>query len=149
LKRDITDWSPKNRPKIKEYLVETSNSIPNHIKWLNDVINNDERDGFTFRKNYLIIKPTDLYGAYESWLINNYIINSGEFKSPSFRKIIQKMNGVKWNHRIKINGKNLERVVIDVNIITNELEKYNFDGYDSDDSVLDLDDDSDIEEDIP
>lgn len=151
LKRDISNWNPKNRPMIKEYIVETMNSVPNHIKWLNDVINNNERDGFLFRKKkYLIIKPTDLYCVYEKWLIDNYLVNSGEFKSSAFRKVIQKMDGVKWDYRVKINGKSVDRVLLDIDIIKGYLDKYKFDtDYDSDDSILDLDDDSDIDEDIP
>ncbi len=150
LKRDISDWNPKNKPMIKEYMVETANAIPNHIKWLNDVVNNNERDELIIRKNKIIAKPTDLYCVYEAWLINNYLVNSGEFKSSAFRKVIQKMDGVKWNARVKIDGKTMDRVIIDMNIIERELEQYTFDtDYDSDDSIIDFDCDSDIEESIP
>ena len=150
LNRDISDWNPKDRPMNKEYIIETGESLPNHIKWLNDVINHNDRDDLMIRKNKIIAKPTDLYCIFEAWMVNNYLINPGEFKSSGFRKVIKKMNGVKWDGRAKINGKNKDRVIIDIDAVKSELNNYTFDtDYDSDGSIIDLDCDSDIEESIP
>ena len=149
LKRDISEWDPKDKPKIKDYIVETQDSIPNHIKWLNDVINNGQGEDFTIRKNKIVAKPTDIYCVYESWLIDNYLVSNGEFKSSSFRKVIQKMDGVKWDARVTIDGKKKNRVIIDLDKVATQLNNYCFsDGYDSD-GTIDFDCDSDIEESIP
>ena len=150
LKRDISNWNPKDKPKIRDYMVETREAIPNHIKWLNDIINNGESHDFTMRKNKLIAKAGDIYGEYEKWLIDNYLINTGEFKSTSLRKVLQKMEGIKWNARVKLNGNSVDRVIIDRDTVATQINKYCFDdGYDSDESILDLDADSDIEESVP
>jgi hypothetical protein len=156
LKRDISNWNPKDRPKSTDYIVETTHAIPKHIKWLNDVVNNEYgKECFNTTKKLMAITVEDIGSLYQSWLVENHIINMDEFKSQwsPFKKAIDKMRpAIKWNGRAKINGKSLDRIVFYINEVREILSEYKFDtDYDSDDTIADFDcdSDSDIEESIP
>ena len=144
LKRDISEWHPvKDRPNTQAYVNALNNSIPTHIRWLNEMFINKHPfvyDFFEVKDNYFIPAKL-LYTNYSTWCEDNYLMDAKSFKSTPFRKLLSDIDGITFDKSIKYKGTATKYVLFKLNEVKNELNKYTFNSdVSSEDDVLDLDD---------
>ena len=143
LNRDISEWHPvKDRPNTQAYVNALNNSVPTHIRWLQDMFINNHifSADFTCAKNKHFIQSNLLYVNYTRWCEDNYLMDKGSFKSTPFRKLLSDIDGIEFDKSIKYGGVSKRYVLFEVDIIMNELNKYSFiSDSGEDDDVLDLD----------
>lgn len=148
LRRDISEWDAQgDRPMTDAYISAVSSAIPHHIRFLRDVFIDGEPKKFGFHvleskgkiKGYYI-KAKDLYSSFDSWAQSNHLLKYGQFKSQSFKKQMEDVNGIKFD--VKYGGNRI--VFFRKNIIIDYLKRFIFNTSDED-NELDLDDLSDDE----
>jgi len=148
LRRDISEWdAQRDRPMTDAYISAVSSAIPHHIRYLRDVFVDGEPNkcGFDILeskgkiKGYSI-KAKDLYSRYDSWAQSNHLLKYGQFKSQSFKKQMEDVNGIKFD--VKYNGNRI--ILMKKSLIIDYLKRYTFNTSDEDNEI-DLDDLSDDE----
>ncbi len=148
LRRDISQWDPQgDRPMTDSYISAVSSAIPHHIRFLRDAFVDAEpkKCGFDILesngkvKGYFM-KAKDLYKIYDSWAQDNHLLKYGQFKSQSFKKQMEDVNGIKFD--VKYNGNRI--VLFRKHLIIDYLKRFTFNTSDED-NELDLDDLSDDE----
>ncbi len=143
LRRDISDWDAvEERPMTKAYMIAISNAIPHHIKWLKSLFIDEDNLNVVFdnKKDYYFANTKTVYKSFNYWCQENHLLNEGQFKSQSFKRLLQDIDGITFDKSIKINKTPLKKVVFEKTKILNELNKYKF-SIDDDDDILDLDTD--------
>ena len=146
LNRDISKFDPKrDRPKTRAYKIATSVSIPAHIKFLKEVLFDDDEREARFNKHptkdIWFIKPKCLYSAFESWALDHHLFEKGKFRGTHFKKALLEFNSIGWDRSVRGNGKVSKYVLFDRARLSKELEKYNFTvEQESEEDILDLDD---------
>lgn len=121
-----------DRPKTEAYLIAISNATPVHMRWLNYIFGEYENqesidyrnDIFDNKKHFYFTIPSNLYNYYKSWLSNEHI--DYEFKSIQFKKILQDIDGVECDKKIRYKGKPSRVILFDLHKIRDELRKYTF-----------------------
>lgn len=148
LRRDISQWDPQgDRPMTDAYISAVSSAIPHHIRFLRDAFVDGEpkKSGFDVLesngkvKGYFM-KAKDLYKIYDSWAQDNHLLKYGQFKSQSFKKQMEDVNGIKFD--VKYNGNRI--VLFRKHLIIDYMKRFTFNTSDED-NELDLDDLSDDE----
>jgi len=148
LRRDISQWdAQRDRPMTDAYISAVSSAIPHHIRYLRDVFVDNEVNKYGFDileskgkvKGYFI-KAKDLYRNYDSWAQDNHLLKYGQFKSQSFKKQMEDVNGIKFD--VKYNGNRI--VLFRKHLIIDYLKRFTFSTSDED-NELNLDDLSDDE----
>ena len=140
LRRDITEWNAQeDRPLNKAYKTAISNATPPHVKYLKEIFIDGNLTRFTVMKNKYFIKVKDLYSDYQRWLEDNHLLGDYSFKSMTFKKQLQDVNGITFD--FKTNGSRY--VMFKKSLIVNDLSKYTFTVQDDDE--INLDDLSDDE----
>jgi len=143
LNKDISEWNPvKDRPQTEAYLTALSNCIPVHIRWLKDIFVDNHifiNDFCNVKDNYFI-QPKLLYQNYSQWAEDHFLLESGKFKSNSFRKILSDIKGIYFDKSIKYKGESKKYILFKYNDILEEINKYQFSiETTDDDDELDLD----------
>jgi len=143
LSRDISEWHPvKDRPHTKAYINALNNSVPTHIRWLQDIFINNHifASDFTHVKDNYIIQPNLLYQNYSRWCEDNFLLERGSFKSAPFRKLLSDIDGIEFDKSVRYNGRAKRYVLFQFKLLRKELNKYAFTGEDSsEEDILDLD----------
>ncbi len=154
--RDISSWSPvEHRPKTKAYNIAISNAVPSHIRWMRELFteghelyeqthNDDyfdiEQKTTKSGKEIAYGKAKDIYRCYKYWAEHNHIIKNDDFKSTYFKKLLQDINGLEWDRRVKWDGESVRVVFFDLEKIRKVFQKYTFDVSEGEEDELDLDD---------
>jgi hypothetical protein len=148
LRRDISQWDPQgDRPMTDAYISAVSSAIPHHIRFLRDAFVDGEPKKCGFHilesngkvKGYFM-KAKDLYKIYDSWAQDNHLLKYGQFKSQSFKKQMEDVNGIKFD--VKYNGNRI--VLFRKHLIIDYLKRFTF-NTSHEDNEINLDDLSDDE----
>ena len=139
LRRDISKWdAQEDRPMNKAYKTAISNAIPHYVKFLKEIFIDGNFTNFTVIKKKYFIQAKDLYSGYKDWLQENHLSGDYVFKSTTFKKQLQDINGITFD--FKTNGKRY--VMFKKSLIVNDLSKYTFTVHDEkEQSFNDLSDD--------
>ena len=153
--RDISSWSPvEDRPKTKAYNIAISNAVPSHIRWMKELFTEGYELNGNYKGYYDIEEKTTksgkeiaygkakhIYNCFKNWAENNHIMKHDDFKSTYFKKLLQDIDGIEFDKKVKWNGESVRVVFFDLEKIRKVFEKYIFDvSEEDDDDELDLDD---------
>ena len=146
LNHDLSKWNAADdRPKTKAYMIAVSNAIPHHIRWLKELFIDDLEKtkkylfNFNEKRGIFYCNTKTIYEAFNRWTIDNHLMKEGSFKSQSFKKQLQEINGIIFDKNVKINNIPKKQVVINYEEIINELNKFQFNINEGDNEILDLD----------
>lgn len=134
LRRDISEWNAQeDRPMNKAYKTAISNAIPHYVIFLKEIFIDGNFTNFTVVKNKYFIQAKDLYSGYKDWLQENHLSGDYAFKSTTFKKQLQDINGITFD--FKTNGKRY--VMFKKSLIVNDLSKYTFTVHNEDEQSFD------------
>ena len=144
LNRDISEFDPQTRPYTKAYAIAISCSIPAYVRFLKEVFVDDDDKIDNFEKHpkreIYMIKAKTLYSTYESWALDNHLIEKGKFKGITLKKHMLEFNAVSWDKQVKRFKEVRRYVVIDRDVLVTELAKFKFDMNEEEDTdILDFD----------
>ena len=148
LRRDISNWdAQRDRPVTDAYISAISSAIPHHIRYLREVYIDKDPTKCGYEKlesngkiKGYYMKARDLYSCYDTWAQNNHLLKYGQFKSQSFKKQMEDIDGIKFD--VKYNGNRI--VLMRKHLIIDYLKRFTFSTSDEDNEI-DLDDLSDDE----
>jgi len=148
LRRDISNWdAQRDRPVTDAYISAISSAIPHHIRYLREVYIDKDPTKCGYEKlesngkiKGYYMKARDLYSSYDTWAQNNHLLKYGQFKSQSFKKQMEDIDGIKFD--VKYNGNRI--VLMRKHLIIDYLKRFTFSTSDEDNEI-DLDDLSDDE----
>ena len=140
---DLSNWKPvKDRPKNKEYMIAISNAIPHHIRWLKELFLDEKEIKYIFNYNKKLdiyyCNTKTIYNHFNRWATENHLMKEGTFKSLSFKKQLQEINGFTFDKTLRLDNNLSKKVVMIKDDIINELKKYEFNVNIEDDEILDL-----------